>query len=79
MYPNPATDIFTAQFSLPAGAKAKIKLLNLLGELLSFETFMVTQDVETVNMDISDIENGIYYVVVETAEYSKTQKLVIAR
>ncbi|HKR03334.1 MAG TPA: peptide-N-glycosidase F-related protein [Bacteroidia bacterium] len=79
VYPNPAGDIFTAEFSLPLQATAKIKLINVLGKELLSETIVVSETVEKIRMDITTIETGIYFVVVETGNQQKMQKLVIAR
>jgi hypothetical protein len=79
VYPNPAGDFFTAEFSLPMHAEAKIKLLNVLGEEIHTETLEVSDTVEKIKIDVSGVENGIYFVMVEAGGHSKIQKLVIAR
>ncbi len=79
VYPNPGSDIFTAEISLPLRTKAKLKLMNILGELILSETFIVTQSIEKVSMDVSSIESGIYYVVVEAGDQRKTEKFVICK
>lgn len=79
VYPNPAGDQFTAMFSLPMQSVAKVRLMNVLGEELLSETVVVTQAVEKVAMEMGVIENGMYYVVVESGGKSRMQKLVISR
>jgi hypothetical protein len=79
IYPNPAGDLFYAEFSLPPYAKAKLKLVNLLGEVIKTETYLAKQPLEKVSMDISDVESGIYFVVIESGSQSMTQKLVVAK
>ena len=79
IYPNPSNDIFTAELSLPIRTKAKLMLMNVMGELLLSETFIVTQPIERISMDINSIEGGIYFVVVEAGNQSKTLKLVIVK
>ena len=79
VYPNPAGDIYTAEFSLPLKSTAVIRLVNMLGETLAVEKVLVSQPVERIRMDITGIENGIYYVVLESGQSGKVQKLVIAR
>ncbi len=79
IYPNPSIDIFTAELSLPLRTKAKLMLMNVMGELLLSETFIVTQPIEKISMDISSIQGGIYFVVVEAGNQRKTLKLAIVK
>ena len=79
VYPNPGNDIVTAEVSLPLHAKAKLQLVNILGELLLSESFLVNQKIERISMDVSSIENGIYYLVIEAGSQTKTQKLIILK
>lgn len=79
IYPNPATDMFTAEFELPVNTQARLKLVNLLGEVLITEHIAVSQQQEKVSIDLKGIENGIYFVVLEAGNSMKTQKIVVAR
>jgi len=79
IYPNPAGDIFTVEFSLPLNAKAKIKLINILGKELLTETVIVSDEVEKIKLDATGIEPGIYFVLLEAGNQQKVQKLVISR
>ncbi len=77
--PNPAGNTVRLTMELPINTKAKIKLLNMLGQELISNTLMVTNTVESMNLDLSQIENGFYIVMLEAGSTFKTQKLTIAK
>ncbi|MEO5569672.1 MAG: peptide-N-glycosidase F-related protein [Bacteroidia bacterium] len=79
IYPNPASDIFVAEFSLPLQAHAEIKVMNMLGQQVISQPLTVTQDVEKVSIDISTLSEGSYYVSLETGTSKVTKKLMIIR
>jgi len=83
-YPNPFSQTTTIPFALPADAKVRLSILNLLGEEI-----MVLADQEmkagshVFSMDGSALSAGIYQyrLVAETANmhYEQTHKLAVAR
>ncbi len=79
VFPNPASEAFRAVFSLPLHAHAIIRLLNVLGQELQTEQVEVSQPVERLDMDVSAVENGIYYVMLESGPYRVIRKLVVER
>lgn len=79
IYPNPASDIINTEFSMPLNSQVKIQLVNMLGEIVLSREVMVTQSLEKYSLDVTTVENGIYYVLAESRSFKETRKVVIAR
>ena len=77
VYPNPATDNFVVEFSLPIHALAHLSVVNLLGQTLMQQDVKVSQETEVFPMNASGLKEGFYFVVLETTEQKQTKKLVI--
>jgi hypothetical protein len=79
VYPNPAGDMFAAEFSLPQGTHATVSLLNPMGQTILSEEVEVSQPVEKVYFDTGGITEGIYFVSVQSQYQRQMKKLVIVR
>ena len=77
VYPNPSTGNFVAEFSLPLQSRAELKVVNILGQTLIQQDVMVTQDLEKFTMDGSNLDDGFYFVVLQTGDQRQTRKVVI--
>ncbi len=78
-YPNPASDLLQVEFTLPGATEASLQLTNLLGQTLLRRQVQVTQPNEKVQLDVSTLEAGIYYVVLISGQEKTQQKVVISR
>lgn len=70
MYPNPAQDQFT--ISLQRDEQISIQLIDFSGRVVKNDTY--TQRV--VNVDISELAIGIYFVQLKQGEFVETRRLV---
>jgi hypothetical protein len=80
-YPNPATTNATFEFSVPQSEMVTLSIVNLRGELV--ET-VFSEDVDadrmyTVTRDITGLENGIYFVYLNTADGIIKEKFVVLK
>ncbi len=72
LYPNPAFDKVHVHFSSPSTEKITIKILDTQGSLILQEE---TNSVDT-ELDLSKIENGVYFLRIEGEEFYPVQRLV---
>src|SRR5258706_8168410 len=79
VYPNPAGNMFAAEFSLPPGSHAVVSIMNPLGQTILEEKLTVTEPVEKVYFNADGLANGIYFVSVQAQQQRQIKKLVIAR
>jgi len=79
VYPSPASDVITAEFSMKLNSDVTIKLMNMLGEVVLSEQMRVSQSLEKIAIDVTKVESGIYYVVAESADSREVRKVVVTR
>ncbi|MDF2437880.1 MAG: hypothetical protein K0Q95_2256 [Bacteroidota bacterium] len=78
LYPNPASEKATLEFSLNKAAKVKISILNILGQTassVSSQDFPIGK--HTVSLNVGSLEAGIYFVSMESGTRREVRKLVI--
>lgn len=72
IFPNPATEYFSVK--LPFNKSCEIQIFDIMGRNI------LTKSVETSNnINISNLQNGIYLVILKTKENILTHKLIINR
>jgi hypothetical protein len=69
--------MITAEFSALVNSEIKITLVNILGEVILSEQLHVTQEVEKFALDVSSINNGVYYVIAESDNFKEVRKIVV--
>ncbi len=79
VYPNPYTTRFSVKFSLKQKGKVDISVYDIAGKLVKKSVKTYTSGLHTVNMDISKIPQGVYFVRVNTGSIVSTQKLIHLR
>ncbi len=77
IYPNPATNFVSIDYTLPLEVnEASVKVVNLLGSIVKEQQINVRNN--NLKMDISDIVGGIYfYSVIVNGEVLETKKLIV--
>lgn len=77
--PNPASSTFTVNFNLGSSfgkGEAKMVVYNMLGAVVMNET--ITDIEGNVRMDVSTLENGVYFTSLEVAgKQVSTKRLVV--
>ncbi len=78
-YPNPATDNIFLDYKLPSNVNnAKIKVSNLLGNILDVVELTAREGKATVN--VSNLKNGVYfYSLIINNSATVTRKFVVNR
>jgi hypothetical protein len=75
IYPNPAKDIITIDFSKNYNGQSIVNIYNIYGSLIKAETLNQNQQ----GIDIRDLSNGLYLVTIKSKESTQNQKLIIQR
>jgi len=79
LYPNPANDKLTVNLISNTSGKLYIRLVNMVGQTLSYEDITIFNGAINHSLDISEIKNGIYSVEVVLNGEKQYQRLVISR
>ncbi|MFN6091906.1 MAG: reprolysin-like metallopeptidase [Bacteroidota bacterium] len=76
VFPNPSTAIFHIRKNTLSNEKCNLRLTNTLGQMIVANEIMTNQNYD---MDLSNLESGIYFITVTTNEKSETQKIYLAK
>lgn len=79
VFPNPAQDLITAEFSMAVYGQAHLQMLNMLGQVVISQDIVTYQKVEKSVLDVSTLSPGVYYVTLQAGDEKKVQRVVIAR
>ncbi|MFM7016847.1 MAG: reprolysin-like metallopeptidase [Bacteroidota bacterium] len=74
IYPNPSAGIFHLIKNTASSEKCKLKLTNTLGQLITVQSIQSNQPYD---IDLSNLESGIYFITLSTNEISETQKIYL--
>ena len=76
LYPNPNSGEFQMTFTLTETKDMTIEITNLVGEKVFINTFKDVKN-QTLNFDLNNVANGIYFVKVQSGDESVTKKIVV--
>lgn len=79
VYPNPSTGVFTLEMNGIGAESMNIAVMDAEGRLVLQEQVSTNTAGFRKDLDLSTLDNGIYFLVVRTADASKTVKLVLNR
>ncbi len=75
LFPNPAHDIVTLNISSSNYAEFVVNIYNVAGSLIRSESIQHKQQ----NIDVGDLNNGLYLVEIKSQAHTEIQKLIIRR
>lgn len=77
VYPNPASELATLEFSLPEKSPVTISLYNFNGQLLkTIKNEVMDAGNHLTELNTSSLSGGIYWIKIETLNDTKTMKMV---
>jgi len=76
VFPNPSTAIFHVRKNTLVSEKSNLRLTNTLGQTIVSNEISTNQNYD---MDLSNLESGIYFITITTNEKSETQKIYLAK
>ncbi|MCQ2284534.1 MAG: T9SS type A sorting domain-containing protein [Bacteroidales bacterium] len=77
IYPNPAVNTMNVAISSEESANASLAIYNLMGQIVYSENVALNEGNNIVNVNINNLNAGIYMVNVKTAKGTATQKLIV--
>tara|TARA_B110000211_G_scaffold230590_1_gene290377 strand:- start:207 stop:2135 length:1929 start_codon:yes stop_codon:yes gene_type:complete len=77
VYPNPATHFTTLKISSDKTQIIKISVVDLLGKEITKKEKVIFSGINTETIDVSEYQNGIYFVNLQIGAQVTTKKLVI--
>jgi len=79
VYPNPANDYTSIAISLDKTEKVILTIVDLLGKEISKEEKVFYSGTTTERLDVSNFQNGVYFINLHVGNKITTQKLVITK
>lgn len=76
VYPNPASDLLTAEFYAKSEGKALIRVADITGKVIFSIAPHASIGLNKVSMDIAHLPSGIYFIQTETHEGVRTHKFI---
>ena len=76
-YPNPAKNQLNVEFASKIGKTAEVSLLNIHGQVLSLESFVMAESISRQMFDVSTLSSGIYMVKVSIEGDTSFEKVII--
>lgn len=78
--PNPAVDVALLNFTLGKNVDANFTVTDINGKVVKVTTPIVgNTGLNVVNMNVEDLNSGIYFVTINAGSYKSTQKMVVAK
>lgn len=79
MYPNPAAEFMLIDMDVPANGTAAITFTDITGKVVMTQTKLMNKGLQQMEVNTSNLQTGIYFVTVNTANGTSTQRIVISR
>ncbi len=78
VHPNPASESFTLDFGIAFDGLTKIQIYNSMGELvMNVKEEELQKGKYEVNIPVSSLSSGIYFIKMEAGPFAKVRKLII--
>lgn len=78
IYPNPSTGIFSFDFMLSESQNTVITIFDITGKQV-YESAIENVFTDAVKIDLSSLQNGIYFARIKTREGYINKRLIISR
>lgn len=77
VYPNPASDQATIILNLAAEGTYTLTMYDILGQELQSKKLMLTKGMNQVELAVSEIKNGYYFINVQNEHNSMSKRFII--
>jgi hypothetical protein len=79
VFPNPAADKATLALLISKQENVVVKMYNMLGAEVYTTSSDLEKGIHSIDLNISDLQSGVYFVKVMVGNKEKTQKLTISK
>ncbi|MEQ8323394.1 MAG: T9SS type A sorting domain-containing protein, partial [Vicingaceae bacterium] len=79
IYPNPASDVVNINVSGVAGSVLNIEVSNIAGQVILTRQLNDFNGSATTELDISDLNKGVFLVKIYTEDMITTKRLVVQK
>ena len=79
VFPNPASEVATIAMLGVENQNIDVKVINLIGEVVLTKSITSSSNLDNFNLNISNLSNGIYNVVINSNKSTITKQLQVLR
>ena len=79
VYPNPTAEDINLQLLLDRPTAMKVEIQNVIGQRMSMVDYGQISGEQTLTLNQSELNNGIYFVVIHMDEYVVTRKVRVSK
>jgi hypothetical protein len=79
IYPNPSNGLVNLNYSLETGAPVAVEVHNVLGERVFNMSTTASAGLHTQFMDLSSLNDGLYFFTITAGDVKATRKVTLAR
>ncbi len=80
IYPNPSMDVAEISYTMPNAGSLKISVADISGrEVMELLNETVSNGTNTLKFNVSNLPNGVYYIVMNTGTVKLTQRLTVVK
>ena len=79
IYPNPTASFTNVNLYSSVNKNIILRLTNIIGKIVSEVNIHVLSGNNNINLDVSNLKNGIYFINSESINESKSIKLIISK
>ncbi len=77
VYPNPSNGIINVTLSGFKGKKTELRVMNVIGNVVHREVLTDLDERATKTIDLSKYTNGLYYVKLQSDDFSQIRKVIL--
>lgn len=77
VFPNPSNGIVHLTLAGFKGKRTELRIMNVIGNVVHREILSEAEDRYTKTIDLTKNANGLYYVKLQTEDYSEIRKIII--
>lgn len=77
IFPNPANENFSISFKTLESGTVNIQLFDMLGKLVRVETIIGDTTDQTVILDSSDLQEGVYLIQISNGKINASKRIII--
>ena len=79
VFPNPTASFTNVKLYSSVNKNIILRLTNIIGKIVSEVKIHVVSGNNNINLDVSNLKNGIYFINSESINESKSIKLIISK
>ena len=79
IYPNPSSGIINIQFGAQPGGQVRVQLFSSIGQMVLNEQLSALQASGNLQFDLSDQEEGVYWLRVLSDKIQKVEQIILIR